>query len=377
MENDFKFTMPAEIVKSDDGEYKVAGLASTEDLDQQQEVIIQKGIDLTPVDEGKGFFNFDHSNKPEDLVGTVDGYKRDSKGLYVYGKLFKGHQRAEAIYSIMKGLNERKKGAVGLSVEGRILERDPQNPKIIRKCQIKNVAITFNPVNKSTYANLIKSMAQDASVDFQATKENATGETSTSEVEPTFTASQVMAIVQKALSIGPAALEPPASRSGGAALQPSNMGEKLEKDEDEKKKEKEAKEEKPKVTKKVMKSMSSELYKSSLISILDQLQVLYPNHSRSEIWEAVKDRLDTNFEVAKGIRINIKQQGGKEREHKLYEHARQRDDYETNKDKSRQELAQIARESGLPAKEKEAIRSQHDAAEQVGDREHVRPHIKS
>ncbi len=123
-----------------------------------------------------------------------------------------------------------------------------------------------------------------------------------------------------------------------------------------------------------MKRMNKAMYKSSLIAVLDKLQILYPNNTRAEIWEAVKDRLETKFEVEKGIRIH--NTSGKEREHKLYEHASQRDDYETKKDKSRQELAQVARESGLPAKEKEAIRAQADAAKQVGDRDHVRPNVK-
>jgi len=365
----FNFTMPAEIVKSKDGEYKIAGLASTEDVDQQQEVIIQKGIDLTPVDEGKGFFNFDHSNRPEDLIGTVDGYHRDAKGLYVHGKLFKGHERAEAVYAIMKGLGERKRGAVGLSVEGQILERDTSNPKVIKKCRIKNVAVTFSPVNKNTYADLMKSMSADAEVEFEATKENL--ETNGDEQDPqaTFTANQVMAIVQKALGVGAGYTQAPVDRSGGDAMATSDM--KAE----EKKKKKEEPEVQGEQKAYKMKKMAKSEFAKSLTSILDKLQVLYPENSRSELWEAVKDRLDTKFPaIHKGLRL--KQTTAKEREHKLYEDARQRSDYEDNKDKSRQQLAETARESGAPAKERAQIRAQADAAKQVGDRDHVRPGVR-
>jgi hypothetical protein len=114
------------------------------------------------------------------------------------------------------------------------------------------------------------------------------------------------------------------------------------------------------------------MYKSNLISVLDKLQVLYPDHSRTVIWEALKDRLETKFE--KGLRIH--NTSGKEREHKLYEDARQREDYERNKDKSRTELHQIAEESGGSKHDKAKIRAQSDAAKQVGDRDHVRPGVK-
>lgn len=278
--------MPADIIKSDDGEYKIGGLASTEHFDLQGESLIQKGIDLTPVDQGRGFFNFDHSNKPEDILGTIDGYKQGTGGLYVHGKLFKGHQRAEAVYSIMKAMNERKKGAVGMSVEGKILERDPINPKIIKKCQIKNVAITFNPVNPNTYASLVKSMSV-ANIEFDATKENIENYEIESQLnkadEPTFTSAQVVAMVQKALGLSANQNMAPADRSGADALAPSGFEPK--KKEKKKEERKEAK----------MRKMTKSLYKSSLNEVLTQLQVLYPEVSRSVLWEAVKDRLSTKF----------------------------------------------------------------------------------
>lgn len=261
--------MPAQIIKSEDGSYKIGGLASTENIDRQNEVLIQKGMDLSPVDEGKGFFNFDHSNKPEDIIGSIDGYKRSKEGLFVYGNLFKGHQRAEAVYAIMKSLDERKKGAVGFSVEGQIIERDAHNPKIIKKCRIKNVALTFNPVNTNTYASLVKSMNVDSEFEFEATKE---------EIE------KALAISQDRGNTAPAELE------GGSCMETSNMKapkeggyEKLEKEKDKKKKPK------------MLKSMTMDLYKSNMLTILDKLQVLYPDCSRSELWAAVKERLDTTF----------------------------------------------------------------------------------
>lgn len=347
----FRFVMPADLEKAADGSYRVKGLASTEKVDLQGEKIIQKGIDLTPIDKKKGILNWDHQKGPENTIGILDGYQRTEKGLYIEGRLFKNHTKAKAVREIMESLGENDHGRIGLSVEGQILERDSIDPRIIKKCRINAVAVTMNPVNTDTFADFVKSM--NTSEGFEISAEE-TEEAPKSE-EAMFTASQVMAIVQKALSIGPASIGAPDAKTGGDALQPSDM-----------------KADKPAKKKKKMRVMGADMYKSNLIDILSKLQVLYPGHSREVIWNAVKDRLETQFE--KGIRI--KNTSGKEREHKLYEDARQRGDYEENKDKSRAQLAQIAKESGAGKHDQAKIRAQNDAAKQVGERDHVRPNVK-
>lgn len=351
----FKFVMPADLEKAADGSYRVKGLASTEKTDLQGERIIQKGIDLTPIDKKKGILNWDHQKGPENTIGILDGYQRTEKGLYIEGRLFKNHTKAQAVREIMESLGENDRGRIGLSVEGQILERDSVNPLIIKKCRINAVAVTMNPVNTDTFADFVKSMSASESMEFNA-------EEQASEVksdEAVFTASQVMAIVQKALSIGAGSVGAPADKTGGDALQPSDM-----------------KAGKEKLKKKKMKKMAKDMYKSNLITILEKLQVLYPSHSRSDIWEAVKERLETKFDMEKGFGIRIKNTSGKEREHKLYEDARQRGDYEENKDKSRSQLKQLAEESGASKHDKAKIRAQRDAAIQVGERDHVRPGVK-
>src|SRR6266404_5390305 len=102
MKNDsFKFTIPAELTKSTDGEWKVAGLASTSTIDRQGERILPDGIDATPISKGKGYLNWDHDNSPEGTIGALDSYKKGSNGMYVEGRLFKNHTRAKAVYEIM------------------------------------------------------------------------------------------------------------------------------------------------------------------------------------------------------------------------------------------------------------------------------------
>ncbi len=277
--DNFKFVMPAQIQKSEDGDWKVAGLASTQDTDQQGEIVFQKGIDLSPIDAKKGYFNFDHLKGPENLIGTIEGYKQSDKGLYVHGKLFKNHDRAKAVYQIMSSLSEKDTGRVGLSVEGQILERDPINPRLIKKCRIDKVAVTLNPVNQNTYADLIKSMSDNKStIDFNLIEDNYSEKPNAIPQVPVvdpklFSVDQVVEIVKKALSIGAESTKAPADKTGGEALATSDL--------------------KPK--KKKIKKMEKNLYKSNMESMLSSLQKLYPEYSRTEIWLALKDRLSTSF----------------------------------------------------------------------------------
>lgn len=274
----FKFIIPAEITKSKDGEWRVSGLASSNATDRQGEVILPDGIDATPIAKGKGFFNFDHDNSPESTIGLLDGYKKTDSGMFVHGRLFKNHSKAKAVYEIMTSLGKSDKGRVGMSVEGKVIERDPFNPKIIKKCVVKNVAITMNPVNTDTYADIVKSF-NSSEVEFDSTgKKDSQTSVVKSEEQPSFTATQVLSIVEKALGIGAGNAAPPIDRSGGDALGISNMSEK------------------PKKKKKV-KKMSKSMFKSTMDDLLNKLQTLYPENSREEIWTAVKERLETQFEV--------------------------------------------------------------------------------
>lgn len=294
----FNIIMPAEIQKSENGEWKIAGLASTQNIDQQGESIIQKGIDLTPIDEQKGYFNFDHGKGPANLIGLIDGYSQGTKGLYVHGRLFKDHDKAKSVYQIMSSLGKSDSGRVGMSVEGSIIERDPNDPKIIKKCKINKVAITFNPVNTQTYADLVKSMGDGANIEFDSTKENniSIGE-ALSENSATFTTDQVVAIVQKALGMGPEGSysKAPNELTNGDAMATSDM--KPNKKKDKKKKESDADQDAglANIVAKALKPMSAPLYKSMMLTMLDKLQVLHPDISRSEIWEAVQERLNTQF----------------------------------------------------------------------------------
>ncbi len=275
----FRFVVPATLEKSKEGKWKIRGLASAEVKDRQGEIIIQKGINLNHIDDKKGFLNWDHDNKPESTIGILTGYSREGNKTYIEGELFQKHEKAKAVYSILESLQEHGSKAMGLSVEGTVVSRNPNNPKIIEKCIVKNVALTLNPVYQDSYAELVKSFNAAESLEFDATQETevkAPAPVGT----PVFTANEVVDMVQKALSSGNGYMDAPANLSGGAALATESM------DSDEKKKKK---------ARKPLKKLDKSLYKSGMLEILDKLQKLYPEASRAQIWEVMKERISDNF----------------------------------------------------------------------------------
>lgn len=276
----FKIVIPAELSKGEDGEWVVKGLASSPSKDQQGETLLPDGIDATPIDEGRGVLNWDHQKGPENTVGLLDSYRKTKEGFFVTGRLFKNHSKAKSIHEIMSSLGKADHGRMGLSVEGKILERGGKDGKIIRKCQISAVALTMNPVNQDAYVDLVKSFAT-GEVDFQATEENLS---KTEISEPMFSSTQVLQLIQKALTCGDGGAKAPTERSGGDALAVEDLD----------KKPKSIAEVSPKTSKK-LKKLPKEVYKSYMGEIMDKIQMLYPSNSKAQLWEAVKDRLQTQF----------------------------------------------------------------------------------
>lgn len=235
----FKFIIPAELTKAENGEWKIRGLASTASRDQQGEVMLQDGMDLTPIDKKKGIINWDHKKGPENTLGVLDGYQKTPEGLFIEGRLFKNHDKAKAAYQIMSSLGKSDYGRMGLSVEGSIKERAGENGHIIKRSVITGVALTMNPVNTDTYVDLAKSLTQ-GEIEFDsenvaiATRDSEPSSASNEAQSPTlFTSDQVLDIVSKALSVGAErANMTPGQLSGGAAL----AQEDLDKDEKDAKK---------------------------------------------------------------------------------------------------------------------------------------------
>lgn len=249
----FKFVTPVSLQKSDNGDWRIFGKASTSNKDLQGEIIDLKGLDLQHIKNRKGTFNWEHNNDPENKLGIIDQYKLDGNGLYLGGYLFKNHSKAKAVYDIMSSLGEQDKGRMGLSVEGVIRERAGKDGKVIKKAVITGCALTMNPVNTETYCDLVKSLS---AVEFFSTDIDDT--LASNESEPMFTASQVISLLEKATK---QPLIKEEKNNSYDMLDPSK----------------------------------SHLFKSFICDILEKISKLYPEVPKDQLWLSVKDRLYTKF----------------------------------------------------------------------------------
>lgn len=168
MSTEFQILIPFDALeKAQDGSRMIGGICSTDDLDQQQERLIQEGLDFGPFLKS-GWFNDNHDSATGAAVGEPTRAElRDlgsgRKAWYVEGRMF-DTPRAQGIFELAKSLSkpgcQRK---LGFSVEGSVLERDPSDPRTVRKAIVREVAITRCPVNANTGLNVLaKSLAVGA-----------------------------------------------------------------------------------------------------------------------------------------------------------------------------------------------------------------------
>ncbi|NBU69914.1 MAG: hypothetical protein EBS53_00460 [Bacteroidetes bacterium] len=168
-EETFSCFVPAQMVVVKGGEKGadktgkrwIQGIASTDSRDLQGEIIDQAGIDFSYFLK-HGYFNDDHKPGPEFKVGQPTEAKLTKNGLWVKGFLFKNpnpkeESRADYYWDLMNQLSasgsDRK---VGFSIQGKVLRR---NGSKIEKCWIQDVAITTQPVNTTTWAEIAKSLS--------------------------------------------------------------------------------------------------------------------------------------------------------------------------------------------------------------------------
>lgn len=151
------FWMPLEKSLASDGRRVLQGIASTEDWDEQQEQVLQAGLDFQPL-LSHGFINWDHQRGPRFIIGVPEEAKITERGLFVRGWLFSGHPEADAAWQLMETLekagNPRR---LGWSIEGSVTQR--RGP-IIVKAVVRHLALTHQPVNPHTFAELVKSFCQ-------------------------------------------------------------------------------------------------------------------------------------------------------------------------------------------------------------------------
>lgn len=170
LQNTFRFDIPIStfMKASPDGkERRIGGICTTDQMDKQMETILQEGLDFDPFLKG-GWFNDNHEASTEAVLGYPEKAELRSlpdghKGWYVEGHLLKT-DRASKIWELANDLQKHDR-SLGFSVEGRILERDPDDPRKIKKAVVTEVAITKCPVNPGTQLSVLaKSLSAGSAV---------------------------------------------------------------------------------------------------------------------------------------------------------------------------------------------------------------------
>ena len=160
----FKFWVPISKAQAKDGEVRVIeGIASTPDIDLQNENVNQSGINFDYFLK-HGYFNWDHKPGAENKVGEPWEVKVTPKGLYVKGMIYKGKKAADAIWEHISALktNPDSNRRVGFSLQGKTVRR---NGNSILKCWIQDIAITTAPINYNTYLDIVKAFDQYTWID--------------------------------------------------------------------------------------------------------------------------------------------------------------------------------------------------------------------
>jgi hypothetical protein len=151
----FRFHIPVDLKKSEDGKVWIHGIASLETPDIAGETVIQKGMDLSYF-LNRGFFNDNHDKTTGGKIGIPTEAKTTKDGLFVKGYLL-DTPRAQKIVELAEALdNSGGQRKLGFSIEGKVKQRDG---RIIKKSWLKDVAITAEPVHPDTYMNIVKSLS--------------------------------------------------------------------------------------------------------------------------------------------------------------------------------------------------------------------------
>jgi hypothetical protein len=158
------YTQAQPFEKSERGQVsmRIGGIVSTPNRDQEGERLLKDGLDFGPFLK-QGYFNDNHGKETIHVVGypTADvrwvhkgetlpnGQAAKVAGWWVEGALV--GERGREIFKIAKDLKDQKAPRqLGFSVQGATLERNPLDQRDVTKAVVKQIAITFCPVNAET-----------------------------------------------------------------------------------------------------------------------------------------------------------------------------------------------------------------------------------
>jgi hypothetical protein len=142
--------------KEKDGDRIIEGVAATPDRDAHGETVRMDGLDVSYLFRF-GKINWEHRKEPGYIIGKPLNGDITPERFKLRSKLFKGMPIADQAWSLLQATSDDDEPALGYSVEGKVLERNPRNPTDVIRAMVVNVALTANPVNANTYADVVKS----------------------------------------------------------------------------------------------------------------------------------------------------------------------------------------------------------------------------
>ena len=141
---------------TENGNYVVAGYASTDMEDLQGESIDQDGINCDYLMGPNGFIDYEH-NKEEVIGFPTANTHIDERGLYVEAELFGNDPNVQKMIKLYKNLEKSNSNKrLGFSIEGIVGEKDPYDESIIRQVAITGVAVTKHPANMEATWDLVQ-----------------------------------------------------------------------------------------------------------------------------------------------------------------------------------------------------------------------------
>lgn len=159
------FKLEKSISGEEHGNY-VRGWATTPDLDLEGDIILPEEIDISYF-LSRGYINYEHKSGVGYRVGvpTQHTYVDPEKGLFVEARLFMDNPYAQDMWNLANGLSSVRDETriLGFSVEGRVMSRNVDDPRILEGIQVEHVALTTNPANpNATWEALVKSMNDES-----------------------------------------------------------------------------------------------------------------------------------------------------------------------------------------------------------------------
>jgi hypothetical protein len=138
----------------------IEGLASDSSKDSEGETMEPNGFEIDEFLKS-GLVNLEHltsrKGDPDFWIGEpISGYVKDNK-FFVKAKLWKAKPYARNLWDTCIAMKESgSTRRPGFSIEGKALERHPMNKMRVTKARINNLAVTFTPVCKNSYFDIVK-----------------------------------------------------------------------------------------------------------------------------------------------------------------------------------------------------------------------------